>query len=115
MATQKEITRNLMLYEYRLRHDAQTAFNNIIRAHGEQIASRRTIFNWFAKFHDDNTDLNDQPRSGRPREIDRGAVIEAIEEDPTLKTDELADDFECDATIIRTILKVAGKRWRKGR
>ncbi|KAJ1355848.1 hypothetical protein KIN20_013409 [Parelaphostrongylus tenuis] len=47
------------------------------------------------KFRDGDTDLANQPRSGRPREIDREAIIDANEEDPTLSTWDLADDFQC--------------------
>jgi transposase len=108
MATQKEIIRNLLLYEYQLGHDARTAAANVNRAKGDNTVHQSTAFRWFAKFRNDNTDLNDQPRSGRPQEIDRDAVIEAIEEDPTMSTETLADDFECTARQIRNILKAAG-------
>jgi len=114
MATQKEITRNLLLYEFRLGHNAQTAFDNITRAHGRQMISIRQTYEWFAKFRADNTNLADQPRSGRPREIDRDAVIEAIDLDPTLTTQDLADEFDCGHAQISRILKAAGKKWRKG-
>lgn len=110
----KEIIRNLILYEYRLDHEAQTAFDNITRAHGRQVVSRKTVFNWYGKFRDEGTgDLNDKPRSGRPREIDRQAVIEAIEEDPTLTVRDLANDFDCGVARIHEILKAAGKNWKK--
>ena len=115
MATQKNIVRNLLLYEYQLKHDAETALANINRAKGQQVMSRATAFRWFSKFRDENTDLNDQPRSGRPREIDHDAVIEAIEEDSTLTAQNLADDFNCGHSQISNILKAASKRWRKSR
>ncbi|KAJ1362945.1 hypothetical protein KIN20_022674 [Parelaphostrongylus tenuis] len=37
---------------------------------------------WFTKCRNGDTDLADQPRSGRLRKIDREAIIEAIEKDP---------------------------------
>ncbi|KAJ1357890.1 hypothetical protein KIN20_016152 [Parelaphostrongylus tenuis] len=36
-----------------------------------------------------------------PREIDREAIIEAIEEDPALLTGDLADNFQCSDGQIR--------------
>lgn len=60
-------------------------------------------------------DLADKPRSGRPREIDPEAVIEAIELDPSLTTDDLAYEFECGTTSIKKILKEAGKKWKRVR
>jgi histone-lysine N-methyltransferase SETMAR len=79
------------------------------------VVPERTARWWFAKFRDGDTNVNDQPRSGRPREIDREAVIEAIDLDPTLTTEDLADEFECTQMAIWKILKAAGKKWRKGR
>jgi len=57
MATQKEIIRNLLLYEYQLGHDAQTAAANVNRAKGPKTVHQATAFRWFAKFRDDNTSL----------------------------------------------------------
>ena len=110
----KEVIRTLLLYEFELNHDAGTAAVNINRANGRQVVSERTAYRWFAKFREDNTDLNDQPKSGRPHEIDRDAVIEAIEENPTLTIKELAEDFDSTQMVIWKILKAAGKKWRRG-
>jgi len=57
MATQKEIIRNLLIYEYQLGHDAQTAAANVNRAKGPKTVHQATAFRWFAKFRDDNTSL----------------------------------------------------------
>lgn len=84
MEPSREVIRNLLLYKFELGHDAQTACNKINRAMGYQVVGRSTAFDWFQKFREDNTHLNDQSRSGRPREVDREAVIEAIELDSTL-------------------------------
>jgi histone-lysine N-methyltransferase SETMAR len=111
MALSKEILRNLLLYEFELGRDATTAAGNINRAKGRRVVPERTARWWFAKFRDGDTNVNDQPRSGRPREIDREAVIEAIDLDPTLTTEDLADEFECTQMAIWKILKAAGKKW----
>jgi hypothetical protein len=98
-----------LLYEYQLGHDAQTAAQNVNRAKGAKTVHQATAYRWFAKFRVNNIDLNDQPRSGRPREIDREAVIETIELDPMLTTGQLADEFGCGKTQIKEILKAAGR------
>ena len=66
------------------------------------------------RFGDNNTELNDRPRFGRPREIDREAVIDLIDPDPTLTTRDLTDCFEYDRTTIWRALKASGWKWRKG-
>jgi transposase len=70
MEPTRDIIRNLLLYEFQLGHDAQSAMRNINRAKGRQVVSRTTAFDWFAKFRADNTNLNDQPRTGRSREVE---------------------------------------------
>ncbi|KAJ1368844.1 hypothetical protein KIN20_030186 [Parelaphostrongylus tenuis] len=59
-------------------------------------------------------DLADQLRSGRLREIYRELSIKAINEDTTLPTGDLADDFQCSDEQIRKILENPFKKWRKG-
>ena len=58
--------------------------------------------------------MNDQPREGRSREIDRETVIDAIDLDPTFTNRDLAQDFQCSHTQIARILKAAKKRWLQG-
>jgi transposase len=115
MSLSKEVLRNLLLYEFELNRDAKTAASNINRAKRRQVVTARTAQRWFAKFRTGETDLKDQPRSGRPREIDREAVIEAIDLDPTLTVRDLANEFECGVARIHEILKKAGKKSKKGR
>jgi transposase len=115
MALSKEVIRNLLLYEKQLGHSAQTAFENINRAKGRQVVSRATAFRWFSKFDEDDINLKDRSRSGRPQEIDRDAIIEAIDLDPTLTTEDLADEFDCSKMQISRILRAAGKRWKKAK
>ncbi|KAJ1355230.1 hypothetical protein KIN20_012555 [Parelaphostrongylus tenuis] len=47
--------------------------------------------------------------TGRLHKVDRDAVIEAIEEGPTLIIEELANDLVCGHAIISSILKTVGK------
>jgi hypothetical protein len=76
---------------------------------------RRTAYEWFAKFKAGQDELEDQPRSGRPQEVDRQAVLEAIEESPSLTTRMLAEDFDCCFKTIASILHELGKIWMKTR
>ncbi|KAJ1357549.1 hypothetical protein KIN20_015720 [Parelaphostrongylus tenuis] len=56
--------------------------------------------------------INQDPK--KPCEIDREAIIEANELDPTLSTGDLADDFQCSDEQMWKILKDADEKWRKG-
>ena len=46
--------------------DPAQAAEKINNAYGEGTMGRRIAFDWFAKFQDENFDLGDAPRSGRP-------------------------------------------------
>ena len=81
--------------------------------HGVRNCYEATAIRWFAKFSDGEESFEDQPRAGRPREVDREAVLAAIEESPSLTTRMLADDFGCVHGTIENILHEAGKVWKK--
>ena len=53
--------------------------------------------------------------AGRPREVDRQAVIEAIEADSSTSCQMLANQFECAPNTIWHILHEAGKQWLKSK
>ena len=72
MESSRELIQNLLLYVFQLKHDAEI---NINRANGRQVMSRATAFWWFVNFRDNNTELNDEPRSGRPRESVRESQL----------------------------------------
>ncbi|KAI1699920.1 leucine-zipper of insertion element IS481 domain-containing protein [Ditylenchus destructor] len=53
--------------------------DNINRAKGAGTVSRRTAYEWYAKFKSENLTIEDNPRSGRPHEVDRAVVAYAVE------------------------------------
>ncbi|KAJ1350515.1 hypothetical protein KIN20_006316 [Parelaphostrongylus tenuis] len=67
-----------------LERDAQIVLESINRADFERFLYRRTAFRFSVEFRADNTNLKNQVRSGSPREVDREAVIEAMEGDRSL-------------------------------
>lgn len=112
MEPSKNQIRSLLLYEFQLGHGATEATKNVCAALGEGVVNLRTTQNWFAKFRSGDLGIEDQPRSGRPREIDRDALLEHVEANPTKSTRMLAADFGCSHTQIIEILHELGKTWR---
>lgn len=104
-----EQIRLLLLFQYKLGNNATEAAKQVCKAFGDKIVSTRTAQEWYAKFRKGQTDLGDKPRSGRPQEVDRQAVVNAIEEEPSMTTRMLADDFDCHHSTIEEILHKAGK------
>jgi transposase len=59
----------LLFYEFLLDHKPSEAVQNISRATGKDL-SRSTAYKWFKKFKDNDFELDDAGRSGRPPQVD---------------------------------------------
>uniref|UniRef100_A0A914EHM0 Mos1 transposase HTH domain-containing protein n=1 Tax=Acrobeloides nanus TaxID=290746 RepID=A0A914EHM0_9BILA len=53
--------------------------DNINRAKGNGTVSKATAYLWYSKFRSNKMDIEDKKRSGRSREVDRVAVVNAVE------------------------------------
>ena len=122
MATQKDEqidisrrdVRAILLHEFRLGLKASEAANKICSTMGADVLSIRTAQHWFTRFREGNYRLDDQPRSGRPVEVDLDLLRQEIEQDPRLTTRCLADRLGCSHTTIETYLAELGKSWKYG-
>ncbi len=87
--------RERLLHECRLKRNATVAAQNVNEALGRGVVSANTAQFWFCRFWYGDTGTTDKPRSGRRREVDREAVLAAIQSDPCQSTRALAEDFGC--------------------
>lgn len=115
MSTPKLKIRERLLHEFQLGHSVAEARRNICQALGYDAVKQTCAKKWFQRFRQGDTSIEDKRRSGRPREVDRAAVLEAVEENPAFTTRMLADDFRCSHTEIEKILHAAGLRVREGK
>ena len=106
MEKNRGVIRELLKFEYELGHSAKEAVKNINRAKGNGIVSYTNAKLWFSKFRNNEMDISDKKRSGRPQEVDRVAVVNAVEAHPSLTTRMLAEDFDCSQSQIVEILHV---------
>jgi len=73
--------------------------NNV---YGEGSVSERTVRRWFERFQSFDTSLDDQPKSGRPHELDNAALINLVHENNRQTTRELATQLGVDqSTVVR--------------
>ena len=66
--------------------------------------AERTARYWFAKFKEENFDLKDAPRSGRPTELDEGQLNQLLHEDSRQTTRELAERINCSHAELKAWL-----------
>ena len=79
MNVQHSLIRKLMLYEFEPGHNATEATKNICFAKGEGAVDHNTVTRWFKKFRSGCKNLDDQARSGMPKNMSSKAVLQAIE------------------------------------
>ena len=106
--------RVILLHEFLLGLKASDAANKICRTMGAHVLSTRTAQDWFNRFREGNYRLDDQPRSGRPVEIDLDRLKQEIEQDPRLTTRCLADLLGCSHSTVERHLVELGKSWKYG-
>jgi len=106
--------RVLVLYEYRMGHRAAESARNKCSIMGDDVVSERDAQLWFKIFRSGIFDLEDETRSGRPREIEEYQLLELVEGDSTLSVRSCATLLGCSHTTVLTHLKELGKSWRYG-
>uniref|UniRef100_A0A914EHZ2 Mos1 transposase HTH domain-containing protein n=1 Tax=Acrobeloides nanus TaxID=290746 RepID=A0A914EHZ2_9BILA len=80
------VIRELLKYEFELGHSEKEALDNINRAKGHGKVDRTTVWRWFSKFRNNQMKITDKKRAGRPREVDRVTVVNAVETHPSMTT-----------------------------
>lgn len=110
----REQLRLLLLHEYRLGSTARAAATKICQTMGPGTVSHVTASRWFNRFKDGNTNLEDEPHSGRPSDFDIAALKDIIEKDPRQTSRCLVEHFKCTHPTILRYLHELGKSWKMG-
>uniref|UniRef100_A0A914EQ80 Mos1 transposase HTH domain-containing protein n=1 Tax=Acrobeloides nanus TaxID=290746 RepID=A0A914EQ80_9BILA len=86
MEKNRRVIRELLKYEFELGQSEKEALDNINRAKGHGNVDRTTVWRWLSKFRNNQMEITDKKRAGRPREVDRVAVVNAVEAHPSVTT-----------------------------
>lgn len=105
MSLEKVHFRHCLLYEFKLGHTATEAHGNLCAVFGEDIPSERQCQNWFKKFRDGDFSIEDEPRPGRPIELDLDAFLDLLRNERRLSTREMARILGCSQPTIVHYLK----------
>uniref|UniRef100_A0A914EJN8 Mos1 transposase HTH domain-containing protein n=1 Tax=Acrobeloides nanus TaxID=290746 RepID=A0A914EJN8_9BILA len=86
MEKNRGVIRELLKYESELGHSEKEALDNINRAKGHGKVDKTTVWRWLSKFRNNQMEITDKKHAGRPREVDRVAVVNAVEAHPSMTT-----------------------------
>ena len=82
---------------------------NINNAFGPGTAKEHTVQWWFKNFCKGDESLEDEEHSGWPLEVDNHQLTAIIEADPLRTTQEVAEEFNTDHSMVIQHLKQIGK------
>uniref|UniRef100_A0A914DKX0 Mos1 transposase HTH domain-containing protein n=1 Tax=Acrobeloides nanus TaxID=290746 RepID=A0A914DKX0_9BILA len=109
MEKNRGVIRELLKYEFELGHSEKETLDNINRAKGHGKVDRTTVWRWFSKFRNNQMEITDKKHARRSREVDRVAVVNAVEAHPSMTTRILVEDFDCDR--VRRLKNSGGSLW----
>jgi transposase len=100
--------RALILYDYKKGLKAIECLNSINKLFGADTVSRSTVFKYYSNFKNNNFDLSEPKRSGRPSILTNEELQMAVESSPSINTIELANQFDISIETIRRHLHQIG-------
>lgn len=108
MEQDKEYFRYVLYFLFKFGKNATQAYENICVAHGGDVISRATCYNWINRFKQGNFSVENKPKSGRPVKIDDNKLQQLIEKNPDSSTRELGDLLGVSKTTIDNHLHQLG-------
>ena len=75
MIVQRCLIRELKFYEFKLRHNFTEATKIICNAKDEGAVDLNTVIRWLKKYRSGYKNLDNQARSGRPKNVDSENVL----------------------------------------
>ena len=90
----------LMLYEFKVNHNAAEATKNNCCMKDKSAVDHNTVRKWFKKFCIDCKNLNNQARLSRPKTIDSKAMLQAIEANLPSRTQRVAGELSISQSSV---------------
>lgn len=108
MEKRSEHFRHILLFYFRKGKNATQAYKKLCAVYGDEALKERQCQYWFAKFRSGDFSLKDEPRSGRPVEVDDDQIKAIIDSDRHSTTREIAEKLDVSHTCIEKRIKQLG-------
>ncbi|GBL91829.1 Histone-lysine N-methyltransferase SETMAR [Araneus ventricosus] len=103
MELSRQQIRTIMYYEFRNKLNVTKWHQKICESLGINTVSYETVKVWFQKLKEGNFDIEDEPRSGRPIEVDCEKLKQIIDQDRNVSTQIALELDVCQKTIVNTL------------
>jgi len=101
----KEHFRHILLYYFRKGKNAERVAKKLRDVYGDEALKGRQCQNWFRKFRFVNFSLKDEPRSGRPNEVDDDQIKALIELDRHVTEREIGEKLNIPKSTVHYQIK----------
>ncbi|GBL99338.1 Histone-lysine N-methyltransferase SETMAR [Araneus ventricosus] len=107
MELSRQQIRKSMNYEFRNKLSASKCHQKMCESLGINTVSYDTIKVWFRKFKAGNFDIEDEPRSGCPIEVDCEQLKHIIDQDRNVSTRTIALDLDvCQKSLVSVLKRI---------
>lgn len=102
MSLNRNDIRILIRYCWKRRLSTREASKEICDAEGDRTVNHTTVSRWYNRFNCGDVNLDDQPRSGRPSDLDNEDLVCTLEDEPSSSSRDLGAILGVDhKTILR--------------
>jgi len=115
MAITKEHVRFSIHFAFHLKRNAAEATAMISVAYGENVVSYTTCKRWYQKFRQGDFNLEDEPRAGRPQEMETDELRALLDINTAQTEKKLAEQLGVTQQAISICLHTMGKVQKEGR
>nr|XP_042912153.1 histone-lysine N-methyltransferase SETMAR-like [Parasteatoda tepidariorum] len=96
-----------MYYEFRNKLSVTECHKKMCQSLGFNTVSYDTVKVWFRMFNRGNLNIEDEPRSGRPIEVDYDQLKQIIDQDRNISTRTIALELDvCQKTIVNAFKRI---------
>ncbi|GBM36339.1 Histone-lysine N-methyltransferase SETMAR [Araneus ventricosus] len=107
MELSRQQIKTIVYYEFRNKLSATECHQKMCESLGINTVSYDTIKVWFQKFKARNFDIEDEPRSGRPIEVDCEQLKQIIDQDRNVSTRTIALELDvCQTAIVNALKRI---------
>jgi histone-lysine N-methyltransferase SETMAR len=108
MSLSKQNIRAIIFYEWKQGSKSSECLKKMCDTLGCNIVKIRTMQKWYQRFKAGNYDLEDEERSGRPKEINDEAIVDFLVSNPSAASEDIAEELNCSSRGVRYRLDAMG-------